>query len=638
MQEQYKLTFMNDQKHQLFSEFPPVSTEQWEAVVNKDLKGADYQKKLVWKTPEGFDVKPYYRAENLQSIPWMHAFPGDFPFVRGNKAAGNDWLVRQDIKVADIGKANETALDILMKGVDSLGFELDCEKAYSRDEIEALLKNIRADIAEINFSGASNSPELVGIMDQLVKKYNRPLDKIFGSVNYDPVMRFSRRGVWYESEEADFQKAFEMIKAAVAMPNYRVIGVNGHIFADAGATIVQEMAYTLAVGAEYLTRLTDKGLFIGEVAPRIKFNLAVGSNYFMEIAKFRALRLLWAQLVNAYGLNDARNGRMFIHARNSSWNFTVYDPWVNALRTTTGSMAAIIGGVSSFRVMPFDHIYEQPTAFAERIARNQQLILKEESYLDKVADPAAGSYYIENLTQSLVLEAWKLFLSLDEAGGFVAAMQKGIIQQQISNSASKRESNLANRREILLGTNQYPNFTEKREEILPDWVFQPGDKTHPDATIETIKTHRGAMAFERLRYLTDRYSADHQRPVVWMLTYGNLAMRKARSNFASNFFACAGFEVKDNPGFATVDEGIEAAANEKPDIVVICSSDEEYTDNALRIFNALKSSIIVVLAGQPADLTETLREAGMQHFIHVKSNLLETLRGFQQLLGLNQGV
>ncbi len=625
---------MDQKSENLFSEFPPITTEQWEETIHKDLKGADYSKKLIWKTPEGLAVKPYYRAENLNEIPWIDAFPGDFPFVRGNKTADNNWLVRQDIKVDSIVAANEVALDVLMKGVDALGFQLDCQKEYSIEDIELLLKNIRADIAEINFLGSKQHLELVEMMDKLVRKYNRPLDKIFGSVNYDPLMRFSRRGVWFESEAADFDKAYAMIKAAQALPNFRVIGVNGHVFADSGANIVEEIALSLSAGAEYLTRLTDKGLFIGEVAPKMKFNLAVGSNYFMEIAKIRAIRLLWAQIVNAYGLNDARNGRMFIHARNASWNFTVYDPWVNALRTTTGTMSAAIGGVDSFAVLPYNTAFETPGVIAERIARNQQLILKEESYLDKVVDPAAGSYYIENLTSMLVEKAWKLFLELDARGGFVASLHDGFVQQKVAESAANRNSNIASRRDILLGTNQYPNFTESISTALNPAVFMPEDKTHPEAVIETLKPYRGSMAFEKMRYATDEFSKTNPRPVVWLLTFGNLAMRKARANFASNFFACAGYEVVDNSGFASIEEGIEAAKKVKPAFVVLCSSDEEYEENALRAYEALNHQSIVVLAGYPLPLAETLKSAGMQYFIHVKTNVLETLQMFQEKLGI----
>lgn len=627
---------MENQVKKLFNEFPPISTQQWEEQIQKDLKGADYEKKLIWKTNEGINVKPYYRAEHLENIQWVKAFPGDFPFVRGNKKTGNEWLVRQNIYVDDIKTANEKALELLMKGVDSLGFELDCKKKYSIDDIESLLKNIRADIAEINFFHTAQQIELVGMMDNLVRKYNRPLEKITGSVDFDPLMRFARRGVWYNNEEADFNLAYEIIKAGKAIPNFKVLTVNGYVFANAGASLVQEMAFTLAAGSEYLTRLTDKGLFIGEVAPRMKFNLAVGSNYFMEMAKLRAYRLLWAHIVNAYGLNDALNGRMYIHAENASWNYTVYDSHVNMLRSTTGTMSAILGSVDSFMVKPYNAPYEKPTEFSERIARNQQLILKEESYLNKVADPAAGSYYIENLTNLMAEEAWKLFLKINEEGGFIKALRSNTIQQTIRESARKRDLNIATRREILLGTNQYPNMHEKLSIDLEKNVLNVEDKTNSEAEIEAIKTYRGAQAFEVLRYATDVFSRTNQRPKVWMFTYGNLAMRKARATFTSNFFACAGFEIIDNYGFKTIEEGIQKVRNEKPEIVVICSSDEEYTDNALLIFEALKDETIVTLAGYPIELVDILKASGMQYFIHVKSNVLETLVSLQKRLGIHE--
>lgn len=625
---------MEQEQKKLFAEFPPVSPEQWEEQIIKDLKGADYEKKLVWKTQEGFQVRPYYHEGHLLEVPWRHNLPGTFPFVRGNRPAGNDWLVREDLKVTDIAQANEKALDMLMKGVDALGFELDCKHRYTVDEIEALLKNIRADIAELNFSHYPHQVDLVRFLDQLVRKYNRLPEKVRGSVEYDPIGRYSRKGKWYDNEEADFCLAYELAKASERLPSFRVLSVNGSLFANAGATITQEMAFTLSMAAEYLTRLTDKGLFIGQVAPKMKFNLAVGSNYFMEIAKIRAYRLLWAHLVNAYGLNDSMNGRMFIHAENSTWNFTVYDPYVNMLRTTTSTMSAVLGGVDSFRVLPFNSIFEPITEFSQRIARNQQLVLREESYLDKVADPSAGSFYLDKLTDTLAEEAWKLFLRIQDEGGYIEALRRNIVQGMLEETTRKRRDNVANRREILLGVNQYPNFGEHLTKPLDPAIFQPKDQTKPDSEINTIKTWRGAQEFEALRYQTDMYSLEHKRPVAWMFTYGNLAMRRARSTFACNFFACAGYEVTDNNGFASIEEGLEAVRNEKPEIVVICSSDEEYASIALPIFEALKNETIVVLAGYPADQVETLKAAGFDQFIHVRSNVLETLKGFQQQLGI----
>ncbi len=627
---------MEKQEKKLFADFQPVSTQQWEEQLLKDLKGADYAKKLIWKTNEGFDVKPYYRSEDLKSIEWLKALPNMFPFVRGNRVKGNEWLVRQDFKVDNIKATNEKALDVLMKGVDSLGFELGCNKTYSLDDIELLLKNIRADIAELNFYSTPMHLELVSIIDKLVRKYNRPLEAVQASVNFDPLARLLRRGLWYKNEAADFETAFQLIKAAKDLPQLRVIGVNGHIFTNAGATIVQEMAFTLALASEYLTRLTDKGLFIGEISPRIKFNLAVGSNYFMEIAKIRAYRLLWANITNAYGLNDANNGKMKMHLTNATYNLSTYDPYVNMLRTTTSSMSAILGGADSLTVQAFDVPFETPTAFAERIARNQQLILKEESYFDKVADPAAGSYYIESLTNSLIQAAWNLFLEIQEKGGYLAAVKEGFIQKQIKEAAQKRDMQIANKREVILGTNQYPNTTERLTQDFHPEVFEADDRRSESALVDTIVNYRGAQAFEKLRYQTDLYSRQNKRPKVWMLTYGNLAMRKARAGFAANFFGCAGYEIQDNAGFSTIEKGIEAAKTSGAEIIVLCSSDDEYTDTALKAYKALHPHQIVVLAGYPTPLVEELKTAGMEHFIHVKSNLLETLKQFQQQLGIDK--
>lgn len=625
---------MEKQEKKLFADFQPVSTEQWEAQLLKDLKGADYAKRLIWKTNEGIDVKPYYRAEDLESIAWLSSLPDMFPFVRGNKPKGNDWLVRQDLKVDNVKATNEKALDLLLKGVDSLGFELGCHRTYTIEEIELLLKNIRADIAEINFFSTPMHVELVQILESLVKKYNRPLEQVSGSINYDPLARLLRRGLWHRNEKTDFETAAELIKAAKNLPKLRVIGVNNHIFTNAGATIVQEMAYSLALGAEYLTRLTDLGLFVGEISSRMKFNIAVGSNYFMEIAKLRAYRLLWANITNAYGLNDASNGKMNMHVTNASYNLSVYDSYVNMLRTTTGSMSAVIGGADSLTVLPFDMPYETPTDFAERIARNQQLVIKEESYFDRVADPAAGSYYVESLTDSLIKAAWELFLEIQEKGGYLEAVKQGFIQQQIKEAAQKRDMQIASRREIVLGTNQYPNPGEQISENLPPDIFEADDRRSETAIVDTIATYRGAQAFEKMRYETDVYSRDNKRPLVWMLTYGNLVMRKARASFASSFFASAGYEIQDNLGFDSIEEGIEAAKASKAEIIVLCSSDEEYEGNAQKAYEALSKNQIVVLAGYPAAQIESLEAAGIQHFIHVKSNLLATLQGFQKALGI----
>jgi methylmalonyl-CoA mutase len=625
----------NKNQEKLFNVFPPVTTEEWEALIKKDLKGADYERKLIWKTIEGFDVKPYYRAEDLAGLEYLKAFPGDFPFVRSGRKRENNWFIRQDLKTNNIGKANKKALDILMRGVDSLGFILDNANKMAVDDIENLMENIYATMVEVNFICGPQAPEVFEIYLELVKKYNRDLQKIHGSVDFNPLAQLILCGDFYNSEDSDFEACRHLIENAQHVPHFRTLEVDASIFKNSGSSIVEELAFGLACGNEYLTKLTDKGVSVDSIAANLKFRFGVGSNYFMEIAKIRAARLLWAKIVNVYSPSDAEFTRAFIHSVTSDWNKTMYDPHANLLRTTTEAMSAIIGGTNSLTVRPYNAIYEKPTAFTERIARNQQLLLKEESHFDKIVDPSAGSYYIENLTNSIAEQAWKLFLEVDELGGFIKAFKKGFVQDKINETARKKDMDIATRKNILLGTNQYPNFNEFKLKEFETGVFQKTNHTVENPLTETLKPYRGAQGFERLRYKTDKFALAHRRPQAFMFTYGNLAMRRARSQFSGNFFACAGFEIIDNNGFKTIDEGVNTALNSKAEIVVICATDDDYPLIVPEIFKHIGDKAIVVVAGYPKESIDELKSIGIKHFIHLKSNVLETLREFQEILEIS---
>jgi methylmalonyl-CoA mutase len=327
---------------------------------------------------------------------------------------------------------------------------------------------------------------------------------------------------------------------------------------------------------------------------------------------------------------------MYIHAETCHWNKSVYDPYVNVLRSTTEGMSAALGGVNSITVTPFDLTFENPADLAERVARNTQIILQEESYFDKNIDPSAGSYYIENLTDSIVTAAWKLFLEVQEKGGFVSAFRDGFIQSKINDLAAKRIKAIATRREILLGTNQFPNINEIIDKDICDLSYdlylenKDGGLNNGECIAEPLRFFRGGEDFEHLRQITDKWD---RRPKVFMLSIGNVAMRKARASFACNFFACAGFQVLDNDGFLSVDEGIKVALNEKSDIIVICSSDEEYSALAPDAFTKLENKAIFVVAGDPASKPD-LEAKGIKNFISVKSNVLEELKRYQGLLNI----
>ena len=617
-------------KTKLFEEFPPITTQQWEEQINKDLKGADYEKKLVWSTIEGFSVRPYYRAEHIENLKHVKYLPGEFPYVRGNKSDCNSWYVRQNIDATDVTTANKKALDVLMKGVDSVGFDLSCKESFSNQEFETLLKGIHLQSIELNIMGAATAHPFVDFLNAKIQSEKIDKNEIKGSVCFDPLAHLSINGNFCKTQDEVFEAAKQLIEKAKDLPNFRVIGINGEMFCNAGATIVQELGFALSMGNQYLTLLTEKGLNIDTIAQNIKFNFGVSSNYFMEIAKFRAARMLWAKIVDAYQPKNKEVAKMIIQATTSKWNQTVYDPYVNMLRGTTESMSATIAGIDSLTVTPFNNAFEKSTDFSDRIARNTQILLKEESYFDKIVDPAGGSYYIETLTNSIAEHAWKLFHEIESKGGYIDAFKAGFIQAKVNETANKRNLNIASRREILLGTNQYPNALEKAEaKITADAIISKSNK-RTDAIAEPIKPYHGAEQIELLRLKTDK--AKHT-PVVFLLTIGDLTMRKARASFASGFFACAGFKIIDNLGFSTVYEGVKAALDQKANIVVVCSSDDEYPVVATAVLENLNGKAITVVAGYPASVEE-LKVKGIKHFIHMKSNLIETLQGFQKELGI----
>ncbi|MDD3162349.1 MAG: methylmalonyl-CoA mutase small subunit [Bacteroidales bacterium] len=612
----------------LFSEFPPVSTQAWMDKIIADLKGADFEKKLVWKSTEGFKVNPFYRAEDLEGLKHTEALPGEFPYVRGTKK-DNNWLVRQDIEVEDVKAANAKALDILNKGVDSLGFTLQ-KKDVTEAGIATLLEGICPKTVELNFKVCVKlSTTFLTLLTAYYTKKGYDLAVLKGSVNFDPVRRMLTRG---KEMENYLEVAEEVIRAAAQLPKYRVIGVNAIALNNAGAYISQELGYALAWGAEYITKLTDKGLAVDEVAKRIKFNLGVGQNYFMEIAKFRAARMLWAQIVDSFAPQCDCSAKMKIHAETSIFNKTIYDAHVNLLRTQTEAMSAALGGVDSLTVTPFDTTYKASDEFSERIARNQQLLLKEESHFSKVVDAAGGSYYIENLTASIAEQAWNYFLTIDEKGGFLSAVKAGIIQDEVAASGNARRSALASRREDLLGTNQFPNFNETAlSKIETTEATGCGcQDTCPEPAVKVLDFKRDAADFEALRLATEEAA---KRPKAFMLTIGKLSMRLARAQFSGNFFAVAGYEIIDNLGFPTVEEGVAAARNAGADIIVLCSSDEEYVDYAPIAKAAIGNDAILVIAGAPACMDE-LKTQGIENFIHVRSNVLDTLKAYNTKLGI----
>ena len=603
----------------LFTEFPPVPTSAWEEVITKDLKGADYEKKLVWKTYDGFSVRPYYRAEDLQGLKYVGKNPGEFPFVRGTKQ-NNKWFINESLCCEDPAAANSQALTLLTKGVESFTFYLGEGKSMEVSDFATLLKGIALEKVPVGFRGCC--PRTVGTLTNFLKYVDSlgvDKDTVRATFDFSPLRPLNTKGTF--CEEKAFNALAECVRAAAPYKNVRVIEVGAYIYNSCGASSTQELAFALSQGSEYISRLSDMGIDVETIARKMYFHFGVGSSYFLEIAKFRAARMLWANVVEDYGCAKGCPEKMCVFATTSEYNMTVYDSYVNMLRDTTEAMSAAIAGVDYLEVLPYDFAFRVPNDFSRRIARNVQNILKEEARFDKVVDPAAGSYYVEMLTEKIAGAAWDLFRKVEAAGGYVAQFRAGFIQSEIKAVSDKRDKNYATRRDTILGSNQYPT---RMGQVVP------AHGCHKDDAVEPLRPYRAAEAFEALRLATDRSGKE---PKAFMLTFGNLAMCRARAQFSSNFFAVAGIRIIDNNRFASIEEGVKAALASGAEIVVACSSDDEYAEAVPEIARLIGDKAIVVVAGEPA-CKEDLQSKGIQNFISVKSNVLETLRGYQEKLGI----
>lgn len=607
-------------KEKLFQKFPSVSTQEWEELIKSDLKGAGYDKRLVWQTLEGFKLKPYYRQEDTEELSYLQSF---FSKIAKQK---NHWEIRQDILIDKEKTANTQALDILNRGISAIGFEWPSHQKNLKINLPKLVQNIPLSEFGLYLSGGKHTTELFDQLISFVLKENFDATKIHGGLSFDPITQLAFQGNWSENEKSDLETVSQLIKkTSDCLPNYYILSIHGKSYHNAGSTAVQELAFSISLAADYLSILTETGIQPVTIANSIQLCLGIGTNYFMEITKIRAARYLFAKLFEAFKIIPHP---IHINSYTSDWYNTIYDPYVNILRNTTEAMAAIIGGTDTLVVQPFDAAHKAANDFSERIARNIQIILKEEAYFDKVADPAGGSYYIDNITDTIINESWKLFLDIETKGGFLQCLKDGIIQKQIKEVAIKRTDRIATRKDILVGTNQYANSSEKKAGVIEE---KPRNHNQTDKkTIETIPLVRVAEAYENLRLKTEQMNNQLK---IFLLPFGDKVTRNARANFSANFFAPAGYEIIHPPGYDSFKQGIEDARSAHPNLIVLCSSNKEYAQSAIKAYHSLKDIALIVVAGAPACMEE-LKQAGIEFFIHLRSNHLETLNKFYKKLTL----
>lgn len=575
----------------LLQEFPPVSTELWEEVIGKDLKGADYNKKLIWQTEEGFSVKPYYRAEDIAGLDYMDAAPGEFPYARGARPSG-DWRIREEIDEVNPEQANLAAQYAAAAGAEEIAF---CHAAIGNpSDLGMLLVNL--DRVPVHFENASQL--LIRLLIDRIKE--RPKSAQV-STGFDAV--------------SDFDVAAEVIQAAP--DGLTPFTIHGERLEESGATAVEEVGFALAAGIDYLAGMQARGVSIERAAASLQFSFAIGANFFFQIAKLRAFRMLWARAVESFGGSE-ESGKACIHARTSRWNKTVYDSHVNILRGTTEAMSAVLGGADSVSVAPFDECYRAPDAASRRLARNTQILLKQEALLSRVADPGAGAYCLEAITDFIAREGWSRMQTIEAAGGYGKAQADGTIARALANSMAACEKAVITRRRVFTGTNQYASASERALDRIDSSRAMGGS--------------RGAQTYEQLRLRTERHAArTGKTPHVLLAEFGDVKMRTARSGFASNFFACAGFGVITQRFSSARDIAASDA-----DLLVLCSSDAEYAALAAEVMSDLKRSgrkTPVIIAGNPA-CVEELCAAGVADFVHIRSNPIEFLTTWQGKLGI----
>lgn len=599
----------------LFNDFPPVSTRQWEEQIHKDLKGADYDRKLVWRTSGGFSVRPYFRDEDLKEIPYLDTVPGQHPFLRGTRP-DNNWLIRQGFTVkGSLERLNERVLNALDRGVESIGFRLDKKKDYAEKDLEVILKGVFLPAVEISFEGVScEKPQVLNAFLNYIKTKCIDPFQVRARFEFNPLGEAYSCGQNPSGESLDVLKT--LIENCSEYPHIRVTCIRGYDYRNKGSGIVQELAFSMAMGNEYIRILKEKGMDQSMAIRSIHFHTGIGSHYFLEIAKFRAARVFWSRIAEEQGIKEPEDQKIRLHATTNFWNQTAYDMYVNLLRGTTQAMSAAIAGVDSLEVTPFDRVIREGNDFSDRLARNIQIILKEEAHFERVTDPAAGSYYVENLTKSILAESEKIYHQLMEKGGFSSKNGREWVSETIRDARERSLKSLASRKEILVGINQYPDSGVKAPKELSE------------ATKE--QWMRAAAPFEKLRLQTDKA---FKTPQVFLLTFGNLAMCRARAQFSANFFGVAGYRIIDNNHFASLEEGIQAAVRSGARIVVACSSDEEYCGAVPLIARTLGDNIILTVAGDPACKEELIKE-GVTHFISLRSNVLETLLQYHKEMEL----
>lgn len=691
-----------DEKPELKKDFPLSTYEDWKKQVELDLKGESFDKNLITKTYEGINLQPLYTSNDIKDLPQVNSFPGFNHYLRGSNVSGyseHEWEIAQEYGQALPEDLNEVLRYDLKRGLNSINIVLDNPTQLGIDadqsksgevgknglsisgvrKMQVLFEDIDLTNQPINISCGFSALPITLLFTAYLNETRTSLINIRGSITSDPYEYLLTKGELPISlnEIFDETKLSTELMIKSNSPT-KTIGVSGFIYNNAGANAVQELAFTLATAVEYLNEMISRGLSVDDIAQKVKFTFGIGSFYFMEIAKLRAARMLWSKILEGYAVKE-ENRKIFIHGSTTKFNQTYFDPYVNMLRTTTEAFSAIVGGVDSLQTNPFDESFNQADNFSNRIARNTQIILKEESHLDRVIDPAGGSFFVEKLTDDIAKAAWKVFQKIDEKGGMLKAIQSGYVQDKIAKVAEAKKKDLAKHKSVLVGINTYANPKEelmkikepdydaifkKRVEYIQKYRIAGEDKKHNSIleklhkiadtksyelidnaveaflegaslgeisksirassekgiSVKPLSQFRIAEMFEELRIASENYKKKTgSKPKVFLAAMGSLKQFKGRADFSRAFFEVGGFEIIYPNGFKKTRDAIKAALNSNAEVVVICSTDDAYPMLVPPIVKGIKGKskdVTLILAGYSKDQIEEHKKSGVDYLIY----------------------
>lgn len=688
-------------------EFEIPTYDAWREACIELLKGADFNKKMLTKTPEGITFEPMYFHNTTEEILPKNSYPGMGDFVRGATPNGyvkSAWGVAQACDETFPAENNELLKHEIDKGSTIYNIQLDCATKKNVDarncekpgkggvslttpeDVEILLKDLKLDKYPLYvYAGASSAP-ILALIVAAIKKNGGDISKLRGFVGANPIGELAANGELNQSLEKLYDEAAAVAKWAIKnAPELKTFMVKSDVFSNGGANDVQEIAYTLSAAVAYIRALLERGLTIDEAAEQIMFGVSVGANFFMQVAKLRAIRPIWAEIVKAFGGSE-KVQRIHVHARPALFFKTVYDPYVNMLRNTSEIFSAVVGGLDSFENAPFDEPIRKGDEFSRRIARNMQIILQEEFGMLQPIDPAGGSWAVETLTKQIKEKIWAEFQTIEGKGGIVAALKEGYPQEQISFVLADRLKAVASRRDRIVGTNMYANMTEERLDARAE-NFAENKKARTEAIdkylqtvdakdalakidaanfetvidaaasgatiaeirnalgtgdsekVKTIGSHRLAEKFEELREATEKFKAEKNDNVkIFLANMGPIPQHKARADFTTGFLQVGAFEVLGNNGFKTVEDAAAAAKESGADAVVICSTDATYPEIvpalAPKLHEVLPNATVYLAGTAPAELVETYKNAGIDDYINIRSNCYQTLSAMQKKKGI----